>query len=45
MESSANNAPDSFMQQLLQNKILMLTVLLAVAAAVYFCVGLFMMLS
>ncbi len=45
MESSANSAPDSFMQQLLHNKILLLTVLLAVSAAVYFCVGLFIMLK
>ena len=35
----------SFMQQMLQNKFLLLTVLLAVGAAVYFCVGLFILLS
>lgn len=34
-----------FMQQMLQNKFLLLTVLLAVGAAVYFCVGLFILLS
>ncbi len=45
MESSAHNAPDSFARQLLQNKILLLTVSLAVAAAVYFCVGLFFLLK
>lgn len=46
MESSkAGSAPDSFVRQMLHNKILMLTVLLATGAAVYFCVGLYMMLS
>lgn len=46
MESSkVGNAPDSFMRQMLHNKILMLTVSLAVFAAAYFCVGLYMMLS
>lgn len=46
MESSkVMSGPDSFMRQMLQNKILMLTVLLAVSAAVYLCVGLYMMLG
>jgi hypothetical protein len=46
MESSkANSSPVSFMQQLLRNKFLLLTVVLAVGAAVYFCVGLFVLLS
>ena len=46
MESSkVMSGSDSFMRQMLQNKILMLTVLLAVSAAVYLCVGLYMMLS
>lgn len=43
--SRADSAPDSFMRQMLHNKILMLTVLLAASAAVYFCVGLYMMLK
>ena len=46
MESSEiENAPVSFAQQMLQNKMLMLTVLLAVSAAAYFGIGLFMLLS
>jgi len=46
MESSkVGSAPDSFMRQMLHNKILMLTVLLAAFSAAYFCVGLFMLLS
>jgi hypothetical protein len=46
MESfkSANESA-SFMQQMLHNKFLLLTVLLAVGAAVYFCVGLFVLLG
>jgi len=43
--STSGRAPNSFMHQVLQNKILLLTVILAVGAAVYFCVGLFMLLS
>ena len=35
---------DLFMQQMLHNKMLLLTVLLAVGAAVYFGIGLFMLL-
>jgi len=46
MESSnAGNAPVSFTRQLLQNNMLMLTVLLAISAAAYFCVGLYMLLT
>jgi hypothetical protein len=46
MESSnAGSAPVSFMQQMPHNKFLLLTVMLAVGAAVYFCVGLFVLLS
>jgi len=46
MESSKSwNASVSFMQQMLQNKFLLLTVVLAVGAAVYFCVGLFVLLN
>lgn len=45
MESfKAGNAPASFMQQMLHNKMLLLTVLLAVGGAVYFGIGLFMLL-
>lgn len=45
MESSkAGNAPVSFMQQLLHNNMLLLTVLVAVSAAAYFGIGLFMLL-
>lgn len=46
MESSkAGSPPVSFMQQLLRNKFLLLTVVLAAGAAAYFCVGLFVLLS
>jgi len=46
MESSkARSTPVPFMRQMLHNKMLMLTVLLAASAAVYFCVGLYMLLS
>lgn len=46
MESSkAGDTPASFMQQMLHNKFLLLTVALAVGAAVYFCVALFVLLS
>ena len=46
MESLNENAiPVSFMQQMLDNKFLLLTVVLAVAAAVYFVAGLFMLLG
>jgi hypothetical protein len=46
MESSkAVNSTVSFMQQMLHNKFLLLTVVLAVGVAVYFCVGLFVLLS
>ncbi|MDO8261628.1 MAG: hypothetical protein Q7T21_00210 [Gallionella sp.] len=45
MESSkAGSAPVSFMQQLLRNNMLLLTVLIAVSAAAYFGIGLFMLL-
>jgi len=46
MESSkSGNASASFMQQMLHNKFLLLTVMLAVGAAVYFFVGLFVLLG
>ncbi len=46
MESfKSGNESDSFMQQMLHNKFLLLTVGLAVGAAVYLCVGLFVLLS
>lgn len=46
MESSkAGSSPVSFMQQMRHNKFLMLTLVLAAGAAVYFCVGLFVLLS
>lgn len=45
MESSKiGSAPVPFMQQMLRNKMLMLTVLLAVSAAAYFGIGLYMLL-
>lgn len=43
--SKSEGAPAPFMQQMLHNKILMLTVLLAVSAAAYFSIGLFLLLS
>lgn len=46
MESSKiGSVPVPFMQQMLHNKMLLLTVLLAVGAVAYFCIGLFMLLS
>jgi len=46
MESSkAVSSTASLMQQMLHNKFLLLTLVLAVGAAVYFCVGLFVLLS
>jgi len=46
MESSkAGSAPAPFMRQMLHNNMLILTVLIAVSAAAYFVIGLFMMLS
>lgn len=46
MESSeSGSASTSFVQQILHNKFLLLTVALAVGAVVYFCVGLFVLLS
>lgn len=45
MESSeAGSLKVPFVQQMLQNKILLLTVMLAVFAAAYFCIGLFFLL-
>ena len=43
--SNTGSAPVPFMRQMLHNKMLMLTVLLAVSAAAYFGIGLFMLLS
>jgi len=46
MESSnTGNVPVPFMQQMAHNKMLMLTVLLAVSAAAYFVIGLFLLLK
>jgi hypothetical protein len=47
MESSpkAVNTQVSFMQQMLDNKFLLLTVLLAVGAATYLGIGLFVLLG
>lgn len=42
--SKMGNAPVPFVQQMLHNKMLLLTVLLAVSAAAYFGIGLFMLL-
>ena len=46
MESSRiGSAPTSFVQQMLHNKMLLLTILLAVSAAAYLGIGLFMLLG
>lgn len=46
MESSkSGHVPVSFMQQMLHNKFLLLTVMLAVGAALYFFVGLIVLLG
>lgn len=46
MESSdAGSLKVHFLQQVLQNKMLLLTVVLAVSAAAYFCIGLYFLLS
>ena len=46
MESSkSGNESVSFMQQMLHNKFLLLTVVMAAGAAVYFCVGLYVLLG
>lgn len=46
MESSkTGNPPVPFIQQLLHNKFLLLTVVLAVSAAAYFAIGLYILLS
>jgi hypothetical protein len=42
--SSTGSAPVPFMQQMLHNKMLMLTVLIAVSAVAYFGIGLYMLL-
>jgi len=45
MESSnAGSAPVSFVRQMLHNNMLLLTVLMAVGAAAYFVIGLFVLL-
>jgi len=45
MESSeTGSVPVPFMRQMLDNKMLLLTVFLAVCAAAYFCIGLFFLL-
>lgn len=46
MESSnTGSASVSFMQQMLHNKMLLLTVFLAVSAVAYFCIGLFTLIG
>ncbi len=46
MESSkTGSVPASFMQQMLQNKFLFLAVALAVSAAAYFGVGLYLLIG
>jgi len=46
MESSeAGNAPVPFMRQMLQNKFLLLTVMLAVTAVTYFSFGLYLLIG
>lgn len=46
MESSeTGNVPVPFMQQMLQNKFLLLTVVLAVTAAAYFSIGLYLLIG
>lgn len=46
MESSEmGSAPVPFVRQMLRNNMLMLTVLLAVGAAAYFLIGLFMLIG
>ena len=46
MESfKAGNTPVSFMQEMLCNKFLLLTVVLAVGSAIYFVVGLVVLLG
>ena len=46
MESSkSGNESVSFMQQMLHNKFLLLAVAMAFGAAVYLCIGLFVLLS
>lgn len=45
MESSkTGNTPVSFVQQILHNNMLLLTVLIGIGAAAYFGIGLFMLL-
>lgn len=45
MESSkTGSTPVSFMQQILHNNMLLLTVLIGISAAAYFGIGLFMLL-
>lgn len=43
--SKTGNSPVPFMQQMMQNKFLLLTVVLAVCAVAYFGIGLFMLLG
>ncbi|MCR4297898.1 MAG: hypothetical protein NUV75_03965 [Gallionella sp.] len=46
MESSKTGiVPVSFMQQMLHNKFLLLTVVLAISAAAYFGIGLYLLLG
>lgn len=43
--SKTGNPPAHFMQQMMHNKFLLLTVVLAVSAAAYFSIGLFILLG
>lgn len=46
MESSnTGSLKVPFLQQMLRNKFLLLTVVLAISAAAYFCIGLYFLLS
>ena len=42
--SNTGNSKVPFLQQMLHNKFLLLTVALAISAAAYFCIGLFFLL-
>ena len=43
--SKAGSSAVSILREIFQNKFLLLTVVLALGAAIYFCVGLFMLLN
>lgn len=43
--SESGDAPAPFIQQMLQNKFLLLTVAIAVSAAAYFSIGLYLLIG